>query len=91
MQQTPLTSKSRSRQLAGQQLRAEVTKARQERDNKKVQFKTHPPSLDDCPTYVIYKRKLKVWKSATCLEDRQQAALIMPCGRLCTSPTTHGL
>ena len=63
--------------MTAEQLRAEVTKARQERDNKKVQFKTHPPSLDDCPTYVIYKRKLKVWKSATCLEDRQQAALIM--------------
>ena len=64
-------------EMTAEQLRAEVMKARQERDNKKVQFKTHPPSLDDCPTYVIYKRKLKVWKSATCLEDRQQAALIM--------------
>ena len=47
-------------QMSEEQLRAEVVKARQERDNKKVQFKTHPPSLDECQSYVIYKRKLKV-------------------------------
>ena len=46
-----------------EQLRAEVAKARRERDNKKVSFKAPLPSLDECPTYVIYKRKLKVWKS----------------------------
>ena len=55
---------------------AEELRSRAE-DCKIVQFKGPPPDLDDCENYTLWKRKLKLWKKATCLSDTQQAAILM--------------
>ena len=54
-------------------LRAEVTKARRERDNNKVLYRGQCPDFDDVESYEIWQRKWSFWRNATSLTERQQA------------------
>ena len=59
-------------------LQEEVRKARRQRDNKSTQgYRGPPPTLDECESYPIFKKKLGVWKTTTCLTDSQQAGVVM--------------
>ena len=59
-------------------LQEEVRKARRQRDNKSTQgYRGPPPTLDECESYPIFKKKLAVWKTTTCLTDAQQAGVVM--------------
>ena len=36
-----------------------------------------PPNLDDCESYQVFRKKLKIWQQATGLTDRQQAVQVI--------------